>query len=397
MRPLITSLLIFISGWGLGWYTHHQSAINPKPFAQSTAPAPSKSHNLKEPETAATTTTPTPNAISIYDLLQRNQFDLAVERYESLQAQADDETIEKARESILSHVRQLNTKKHFALAEQLLQRYLIAAHRDVEARILLAETYREQENLQIAIDQLYEARGYEYRPERLKRITTRIRSMVAELNQLLKRNNDLNALLALYQHLTQLEPDHASWFIDLAVAQLALEDKEAARRSLLLVSQDADVGARAQAMLSKLRPVVAELQIPDPQNTPEEVAGIPLQRKGNHFIVDAKPTRGRNVQLLIDTGASLTILTPEVFEQRGIRYRDTGKTKIFNTANGSVRAPIYILDALAVGDWQVSQLEVGILDLGNQSRIDGLLGMNFLQHFQFFIDQNEALLRLSAN
>ena len=31
------------------------------------------------------------------------------------------------------------------------------------------------------------------------------------------------------------------------------------------------------------------------------------------------------------------------------------------------------------------------------SNIDGLLGMNFLRHFQFFIDQNEALLRLSIN
>jgi predicted aspartyl protease len=28
--------------------------------------------------------------------------------------------------------------------------------------------------------------------------------------------------------------------------------------------------------------------------------------------------------------------------------------------------------------------------------VDGLLGMNFLNHFQFFIDQNEARLRLFA-
>jgi len=62
----------------------------------------------------------------------------------------------------------------------------------------------------------------------------------------------------LYQRLIQLEPDHAPWFIGLAVAQLALDDKEAARRSLRLVSQDADVGAQAQAMLSELTIVLAE-------------------------------------------------------------------------------------------------------------------------------------------
>ncbi len=86
-----------------------------------------------------------------------------------------------------------------------------------------------------------------------------------------------------------------------------------------------------------------------------------------------------------------------MLEQRGIRYQDTGRTGVFNTANGLVRAPVYKLDALLVGDWQVSQLEIGVLDLGGSPAIDGLLGMNFLRHFQFFIDQNEALLRLSIN
>jgi predicted aspartyl protease len=49
-----------------------------------------------------------------------------------------------------------------------------------------------------------------------------------------------------------------------------------------------------------------------------------------------------------------------------------------------------------VGDWQVSQIEIGVLDLGGSAGVDGLLGMNFLSHFRFFIDQNEAMLRLSG-
>jgi len=86
-----------------------------------------------------------------------------------------------------------------------------------------------------------------------------------------------------------------------------------------------------------------------------------------------------------------------VLAQRGIRYRDTGRSGVFNTANGRVRAPVYVLESLSVGDWKVSNLEIGVLDLSGGSAIDGLLGMNFLKHFQFFIDQNEALLRLSGN
>ena len=231
----------------------------------------------------------------------------------------------------------------------------------------------------------------------LQRITARIRSMVSELTQSLKRNDDQNALLTLYQHLIQLEPDHAPYFMGLAATQLALDDKEAARRSLLLVSQDPDVGAQAQAMLSELSIALAGTQEAESWDPAAVIGGIPLHRSGNHFIVDAKPARGRSIRLLIDTGASLTIFTPEVLEQRGIRYQDTGRTGIFNTANGSVKAPIVKLDSLEVGDWQVNQLEIGVLDLGSRLGVDGLLGMNFLNHFQFFIDQNESLLRLSVN
>jgi clan AA aspartic protease (TIGR02281 family) len=333
----------------------------------------------------------------IAGLLLRNEFEAAVGRYESAQLKAGDEAAANARLKILSHARQLLAESRFSLAEQLLQRFLVAAYRDVEARMLFAEAYLGEEDFSAAIDQFYEARGDAYRPLNLQRINSRIRSRVAEQDHSLKATSNHNALLALYQQLTQLEPDYAPWFIGLAAAQLALDDKEAARRSLLLVSQDADVGAQARAMLSELAVALAEVQGTEKQVSAKQVVGIPLYRRGNHFTVDASQDRGRDMRLLIDTGASMTILTPDVLAQAGLRYQDTGRSAVFNTANGPVRAPVYTLDSLAVGDWQVNQLNIGVLDLGGGSNIDGLLGMNFLRHFQFFIDQNEALLRLSVN
>ncbi|MEN8206795.1 MAG: aspartyl protease family protein [Pseudomonadota bacterium] len=396
LRTLTVGLLIFLAGWGLGWYAHNYRDADPGQSAQSVLPAASQSG---KPEEAPIISAPMASGRvdDTVTLLQGNDFDAVMERYASLQMQAGDAAVADARAQILAHARQLIEERRFSLAEQLLQRFLVTAYRDVEARILLATAYHGQQELHAAIDQLYEARGYAYRPAMLQRISVRIRSMVAELTRSLKRNDDKNALLALYQHLVQLEPDHAPWFMGLAATQLALDDKEAARRSLLLVSQDPGVGAQAQAMLSELSLSLADMQATDAWDAASEVVGIPLHRSGNHFIVDARPARGRSIRLLIDTGASLTIFTPDVLEQRGIRYQDTGRTGIFNTANGSVEAPIYKLDSLTVGDWQVNQLEIGVLDLGSRLGVDGLLGMNFLNHFQFFIDQNEPLLRLSVN
>jgi clan AA aspartic protease (TIGR02281 family) len=397
LRKLTVGLLIFLAGGGLGWVAHNHWSTDQGQSAQSVLPAASQ--QIK-PDEIPVISTPvaSDHAEDMAILLQRNDFDRVMVRYESLQVQASDTAVADARVQILAHARQLIEARHFSLAEQLLQRFLVTAYRDVEARILLAVAYRGQLEFHAAIDQLYEAKGYAYRPAMLQRITARIRSMVAKLTQSLKRNDDQNALLALYQHLIQLEPDHAPYFMGLAAAQLALDDKEAARRSLLLVSQDPDVGAQAQAMLSALSIALAgttqEAALWDPAAA---MGGIPLHRSGNHFIVDARPARGRSIRLLIDTGASLTIFTPEVLEQPGIRYQDTGRTGIFNTANGSVEAPIVKLDSLVVGDWQVNNVEIGVLDLGSELGVDGLLGMNFLNHFQFFIDQNEDLLRLSVN
>ena len=396
MRKLTVGLLIFMSGWALSWLTYNYLGKDPLHSAPPVITIPSKPVNPEQSATGVTSTT-SAHVDNIVSLLQRNEFEAVVKRYESLQFQLDDMAAADARMQILSHARQLVAESRFSLAEQLLQRFLIAAYRDVEARILLAEVYLGEQDFNAAIDQFYEVRGYAYRPVMLQRISSRIQSTVAELASSLKGNNEQNTLLVLYQHLTQLEPDHAPWFIGLASAQLALDDKEAARRSLLLVSQDPDVGAQAQVMLSEITIALDERQDTESQVSATEVVGISLHRSGNHFIVDASPARNRNIRLLIDTGASLTMFTPEVFEQPGIQYKNTGRSGVFNTANGLVRAPIYVLDSLSVGDWQVNQLEVGVLAMHGESNIDGLLGMNFLRHFQFFIDQNEALLRLSTN
>jgi clan AA aspartic protease (TIGR02281 family) len=396
MRKLTVGLLIFMAGWGLSWFTYNYPGRNPQHSAQPVINTPSKAIN---PERSSTEQPPTEYAHvdDINSLLQRDEFEAAVASYESLQSQLDDMAAADARDKILSHASQLVAESRFSLAEQLLQRFLVATFRDVEARMLLASVYLGEQNVDAAIDQMYEARGYAYRPIMLQQVTSRIRSVVAERAASLNGNNDQNALLDLYQKLTQLEPDYAPWFIGLAASQLVLEDKDAARRSLLLVLQDPDVGAQAQAMLAELTTALPGIDDTRPRVSTAGVAGIALHRRGDHFIVDASPAHNRNIQLLIDTGASLTMLTSAVFKHPGIRYTDTGRTGVFNTANGPVQAPVYILDSLVVGDWQVSQLEVGVLPGLGDASIDGLLGMNFLRHFQFFIDQNEALLRLTTN
>jgi clan AA aspartic protease (TIGR02281 family) len=392
-RTVVWLVLAVITGWGLGWVARDRwtpdtrmdrAALRATPGAAPAIPQSGNPVEAVRPEDNDT----------LRQLLESKAFARAVERYEALQAQADEATVSRARDELLEHARRLIGKSDYPSAVDLLQRYLRSESRDVEAHRLLAEAWQGKGDLRAAIGQLYDAKGQAWRPETLEELDRSIRAAVAEFADTLRQRGDTAGLLELYQNLTQLEPGYAPFFIGLATAQLALDDLDAARQSLLLVAQDPEVGARARELLERVRLAAAEAQTPLTSALASEVAGIPLVRSGSHFLVDAR-LGSQPARLLIDTGASLTMLTPDALQRRGHAAHDTGKTGVFNTANGSVRAPIYRLDTLSVGDWQVSELEVGVLDLGDPD-IDGLLGMNFLRHFQFFIDQNEALLRLSV-
>jgi clan AA aspartic protease (TIGR02281 family) len=388
--------IVLLAGLIMGWYAHERWGAVSVQYVVSEAPFVSPTIDTRQPVTASEPLVGE-HADSVTRLLQRHAYPEAVARYDSLQALTDTAGMQQARAAILLHAQALVKSQEFAAAAQLLQRFLVAAYRDTEARLLLAETYFGQQDYLAAIAQLYEARGAAYRPEMLARITRRIRFVANKQAELYRKNADSRGLLALYQELTQLEPDYAAWFVELAIAQLALDDRGAAQRSLALVIYDPDVGEQAQLMLTKLQQTATVAHDTDPVALATEVAGIPLVRSGQHFLVAAAPGNDGSLRLLIDTGASMTMVTPGALQRQGVRYRDTGKSRVFNTANGPVRAPIYILETLSVGDWSVQQLEIGVLELGGQTGVDGLLGMNFLKHFRFFIDQNDSMLRLSLN
>jgi clan AA aspartic protease (TIGR02281 family) len=396
MYKLITVMLTLTAGLVLGWFAHELRAPAP---VQQAVPGTAPVAPLPAAGLAATVSGQDSGGRvdSVRQLLQHHAYPEAIARYESFQEQADKDGMQQVRAAILRHAQELLKNRNFTAAGRLLQRFLLVAYRDVDARLLLAEAYYGQQDYLVTIEQLYEARGHAYRPAMLAQITGRIRSVVNQQAELYRQNSDSRGLLELFQQVTQLEPDHAAYFVELAVAQLALDDRGAAQASLALVMHDPDVGEQAQALLTKLQQTATFVHESESAAAVTAVAGIPLTRRGQHFLVDVTPGTTGTLQLLIDTGASMTIVTPGALQQQDVRYRDTGRYQVFNTANGSVRAPVYILESLSVGDWYVEQIEIGVLDLHGQSGFDGLLGMNFLKHFRFFIDQNKSMLRLSLN
>jgi predicted aspartyl protease len=349
MRTLLAGLGLLIAGWLLGWYSHERWGHGPvAPVVQ----APAGPLDDTPPPRGLPVAVDAPVDV-LQTLLSAGQFDDAVGYYEALARRADEAGAQLARQQLLGHARELLGQQRYVPAEALLQRLLVAAWRDVEVRALLAEVSYSMGDGRAAIDRLYEARGHAWDPETRSRLTRRIRVLASGEAKVLHDGGDQAGLLELYQHLTQLEPDHAEYFIGLAGAQHALGDTGAALRSLQLVAHDPVHGAQVTSMLVQLQHSLADRT--DEAAAPAAgVAGIPLQRRGNHFLVEAAPGRGRSLNLLIDTGASMTIVTPAALGQRGIRYSDTGRTGVFSTANGRVRAPIYRIDSSTSATGRIS-------------------------------------------
>ncbi len=123
------------------------------------------------------------------------------------------------------------------------------------------------------------------------------------------------------------------------------------------------------------------------------VTVVPVQSQGATLFVNGTiPGASGTFRFILDTGASITAISPRVAAQLpGLSSRGTVR---LSTANGQVDAPLVTLPSLDIAGARVAQLDVVVLD--SLSSYDGLLGLSFLDHFNMELDRNrnEMTLRL---
>lgn len=98
--------------------------------------------------------------------------------------------------------------------------------------------------------------------------------------------------------------------------------------------------------------------------------------------------------MLLDTGASITVITPRIACEVGLDpQQPIGQRRVY-TYSGATHATILSVPRLRVFSQQVEGLEVICIDLPLQLKLDGVLGLNFLQHFDLRINFREGYLEL---
>ena len=147
-------------------------------------------------------------------------------------------------------------------------------------------------------------------------------------------------------------------------------------------------GSSATFLVDGRRQTIALGSYFAPQAASDRANAVLPSDSGGHFVaqgsIDGKATR-----FLVDTGATLVVLSTNEADRLGIVYKQAPRA-LANTANGTVPYRIVKLDRIKVGGIELTNVDAGIIE----GVYDGpnLLGMSFLSRTEVARDGENMVL-----
>ena len=107
------------------------------------------------------------------------------------------------------------------------------------------------------------------------------------------------------------------------------------------------------------------------------------------------PSDSKILRMVIDTGATTTIIPPKVAVAIGCDPAESKQRMSIITASGTEYLPVVKVPLVRCLGGEVRMLPVVCHDLPAQSTIDGLLGLDFLDRIPAFQEFRRAVSRLT--
>lgn len=280
-------------------------------------------------------------------------------------------------------------------ATDFIQRYLQQYPRDIDFLLLEARLIEQTNHISYALAHYYSVLDLPLSEEQHIQVSNRIDELVKENIDKLRQIRSWDILATFLEPLWQFDPTNRDYILNLSEAYAQQKLSSLMEYVLASILPDDPEAIRIRRLIDYTE--IAQGDEDDLKDPPAKTydRSVVLEKVGTHFIVGAK-TVGAQVRLMIDTGATTTVLSQRAFNRisQGARSEFVGEY-IVNTAGGQVQAPIYRFRHLSIADYRVEDIAIIVLPLEEFNQADGLLGMNFLKEFDFRIDQKQSLLHLS--
>jgi predicted aspartyl protease len=150
----------------------------------------------------------------------------------------------------------------------------------------------------------------------------------------------------------------------------------------LLLEPGPDLTRRILADTARLNEAVGS----EPRETT-----VALEHGLGVWIVPVVLNDGPTARFLVDTGSSVTVLSPKVAARLGVVGAGTSPVEL-HTLGGRTMGPSAVLASLRVGDLELRDAPVVLHDPG--PGLDGILGNTFLSRYRVTVDADRRQLQL---
>lgn len=142
------------------------------------------------------------------------------------------------------------------------------------------------------------------------------------------------------------------------------------------------------------RRVLPEEQGTSPAN---HTVAVPLQQVGHLFVATVKLNGEQDARLIVDTGASHSIVSHRLALELGLYSDSSLGTVTMNTVGGSLQAPLARIKSIRLAEAEVRDSIVVIHDLPDSpAGVEGLLGLSALRQFEVTLDSTRKVLSLKS-
>jgi predicted aspartyl protease len=132
-------------------------------------------------------------------------------------------------------------------------------------------------------------------------------------------------------------------------------------------------------------------------SAPARAAGSTVIRytPGQRIMVDVRINGEFTTQLLLDTGADRTMISPRTLVAAGVPVSRPVATGNVVGVTGTDRVSYVVVNSLEVGEARVGRMPVAAYELAGSGAGDGLLGRDFLDQFKITFDSAKGEVHLA--